>query len=282
MKPQKPKNNHDIWFCLFAALLSLCCACQSKQSTPCDGAVFQGQCVHKGDIVKFGNYPQAKSYLTFQKASIEWIVLDIEPTDGKLLLLSKYVLDGKPYHNKLEDITWEKCSLRTWLNNDFLNAAFNSSEQSSIAATHLQNPDNPYHSINGGNDTEDKVFLLTIADALSKTNDVEGSGKYFHSDEERVAKATSYAIVNGVYVRDDNDDDVDTCENVRCTADWWLRSPAPMGFKILPNGSMSIEPRSPVPTNVAARVYTRGRVGGKNKDLATSGTGVRPALWVKY
>ena len=73
-----------------------------------------------------------------------------------MLLLSKYVLDAKPYntYNYLINtsstnntssttITWEKCTLRTWLNGTFKTTAFSTSEQQQIALTHLDNPNTP-------------------------------------------------------------------------------------------------------------------------------------------
>lgn len=145
----------------------------------CSGILFNDQCVNKGDTVTFGKYPQATS----TAEDIEWIVLDVDSANSRMLLLSRYVLDAKSYHTENVFVTWEKCSLRTWLNNDFLNAAFGNSEQAKILLSHLNNPGNPYFYTTGGNATDDKVFLLTIADVISKTNE------YFSSDEARVAMA---------------------------------------------------------------------------------------------
>lgn len=57
---------------------------------------------------------------------IEWMVLAVEGDEA--LLLSKYALDTQPYHDVEVDITWEKCTLRTWLNETFLAAAFDAGE----------------------------------------------------------------------------------------------------------------------------------------------------------
>lgn len=35
------------------------------------------------------------------------------------MLISKDCLDCEPYHDTLEPINWEYCSLRRWLNEDF-------------------------------------------------------------------------------------------------------------------------------------------------------------------
>ena len=99
------------------------------------------------DIVKFGQY--------------NWQVLDIQ--DNKALLL----LDGllkKPrwYHNKQEPVTWETCKLREWLNHKWFNRKFTDKEKDCILKVVNANNDNACYGTKGGNDTKDKVFLLSI------------------------------------------------------------------------------------------------------------------------
>ena len=67
----------------------------------------------------------------------------------------------------------------------------------------IKNEDNSENGTSGGNDTEDKVFLLSEKEAET----------LFSNDEERIAKATEYAEKSGVYV------------NEKKAAWWWLRSP---------------------------------------------------------
>ena len=86
-----------------------------------------------GDIVTFGRYPQTAEGT--DQTPIEWIVLDYDEKENKALLLSKYGLDVKPYNTEWTGITWEKCTLRTWLNGEFLNKAFSAGEQSAILMT---------------------------------------------------------------------------------------------------------------------------------------------------
>ena len=56
----------------------------------------------------------------------------------------------------------------------------------------------------GGNNTQDKVFLLSYAEA----------GKYFVSNSARQCEATEYAKAQGAYVSSSNGNSW-----------WWLRSP---------------------------------------------------------
>ena len=67
----------------------------------------------------------------------------------------------------------------------------------------IKNEDNSEYGTNGGNDTEDKVFLLSEKEAET----------LFSNKEERIAKATEYAQKSGVYVNEEK------------AAWWWLRSP---------------------------------------------------------
>ena len=152
-----------------------------------------------GGVVTFGAYEQDNNTSNGREA-IEWIVLDKK--DGKALLISKYGLDCQPYNTSSTSVTWETCTLRSWLNTTFYTTAFNADQQSVIASTTLMNPDNPSYDTDGGNNTTDKVFLLSIDEAK----------KYFASNSARQCTATAYAKALGAY------------EDDGCSL-WWLRSP---------------------------------------------------------
>ena len=108
---------------------------------------------NKRDTVVLGHYGYKKYN--------EWIVLDKQ--GSKLFLISKLVIvEAKKYHNKDEAVTWEKCSLRAWLNGEYITNAFSSEEQAMIICTKNKNPNNPSYGTPGGKDTVDKVFLLSI------------------------------------------------------------------------------------------------------------------------
>ena len=151
-----------------------------------------------GKTIEFGNYPQDKDGT---EKPIEWIVMKKE--GNQVLLLSKYVLDAKPYNKEWEDVTWETSDIRQWLNNEFYTTAFNKAEKAKIQTSLIKNEDNSEYGTSGGNDTEDKVFLLSEKEAET----------LFSDEEERIAKATEYAEKSGVYV------------NKEKAAWWWLRSP---------------------------------------------------------
>ena len=114
--------------------------------------------VHVGDYVSFGSYDQDLNR-TNGKESIDWLVLDIK--DNKALLLSRYLFDSMQYWAASRGVTWETGKLRTWLNQSFLQDAFSASEQDKIITTLVTADKNPSYDTDPGNDTRDKVFLLS-------------------------------------------------------------------------------------------------------------------------
>ena len=152
-----------------------------------------------GNVVTYGRYEQDNNSAN-GKEPIRWRVLQRE--GDKALLIAEQNLDSQRYNTSFTSVTWETCSLRPWLNGTFLNAAFTVEEQKGILTSTLKNDDNPKYKTDGGNPTQDKVFLLSIAEAET----------LFRSDADRVAKNTAYAKAQGAY---------DSSGAVW----WWLRSP---------------------------------------------------------
>ncbi|MBQ4562759.1 MAG: TIR domain-containing protein [Clostridia bacterium] len=188
-----------------------------------------------GDYIKFGSYTQDNSD---HKRTIEWLVLDVK--GEKALVISKYALDCKPYNTEDTSVTWETCTLRKWLNNDFINSAFSADEKAMIPTVTVSAGKNPEYSTDPGNATQDQVFLLSITEA----------NKYFGSNSARQCEPTDYAVANGAYVNSDNGN---------CW--WWLRSP----------GSDQDD---------AAYVYGNGVVYELGDDVDNDYGAVRPALWI--
>lgn len=180
--------------------------------------------------MKFGNY----------HGTVEWIVL--AKKDDKALLISKYCLDAKEYdkNENNEFVTWETSTLRQWLNSCFINEAFTDEEKALICDTYLQNPDNPEYGTDGGNDTTDKVFLLSI----------DETSKYLSDKIVRKAEATDYAKDKGIFVSEENG-----------KSWWWMRSP----------GSDDL---------CASCMGNDGFVHGDGQMIEDRTCGVRPAMWV--
>ncbi len=153
--------------------------------------LFYALCKGK-EIMEFGTYPYEADGTS---RPVKWMVLKREKS--RTLLLSAYGIDIKPYNKKWEDVTWETCTLRKWLNEDFYNDAFTEEEKKRICLTKVENPDNPRYGTKGGNDTEDRVFLLSI-------NEAE---KYLTGKMQRRLIRTPFTEARYGY----------SC--------WWLRSP---------------------------------------------------------
>lgn len=100
------------------------------------------EAAENGDIVEFSGY--------------NWIVLN--KTEDTMLIIAEDVIEEKAYNEEYEAITWEECTLRTYLNGTFYNS-FSEEEQEMIVETKLTNSDNPEYDTDGGNDTTDKIFL---------------------------------------------------------------------------------------------------------------------------
>ena len=137
-----------------------------------------------------------KSYFKYEP--IKWRVIKCE--NGEALLLSDIVLDKQKYNKRLKKVTWEKSTLRKWLNKKFMNRAFSSSEQEAIRTTKVINEDHYYYKTDGGNDTLDKIYLLSLSE----------------TDEE---KEYGFTDSYGMTIKYSNYADLDDYQY------WWLRTP---------------------------------------------------------
>ena len=204
--------------------------------------------VHVGDYITFGHYSQTASGT--DNTPIEWLVLDVQ--GSKALLLSRYGLDAQPYNTEWIDITWEKCTLRAWLNSTFLNKAFTAEEQADIMLTIVNNSGKGFSNwyTKGGKYTQDKIFLLSYAEANKYLGLTWSDSRNMKS---RVS-STAYAIKQGA-----SELGFDRTADGAAAGDWWLRSP----------GSSQDD---------AAYVDSDGSLGSSivNWDYHV----VRPALWV--
>lgn len=170
------------------------------------------------DCVYFGNYYQDNNT---EKEPIKWRVLEVD--GDKALLLSDKLLDVMYYNNSLKPITWESSTLRSWLNgyaasrnndgisyrnDNFMDKAFDESEQSAINYTNVVAYD-------FGNDVNDKVFILSIEEI---TNIKYGfNSDISQMDPARVAKTTQYVsdggTIKSTYISTAGTDEY-----------WWLRT----------------------------------------------------------
>ena len=198
--------------------------------------------IDKGKSVFMGSYEQDNNTEN-GKEPIEWIVLDV--SDNQALLLSRYALDAQPYNTEFTEVTWEKSSLRNWLNTDFYESAFLKDEQEKIVTTGLTNAENPAYKTTGGNNTSDKLFLLSIPEVK----------QYFREGPQLECKPTDYTKARGI----ENDPSVK--ENDSAVWWWWLRTP----------GSQM---------DYGAAVNINGAIVNIGFHVDDSYVGVRPAFWM--
>ena len=207
-----------------------------------------------GNTVTFGRYEQDGNDENGPEP-IEWTVLEAE--DEKALLISKYALDSVPYHTEDTGITWENCSLRAWLNSDFIGTAFTPEEQNAILVTDVDNGLLQCFSgwpTSGGNNTRDRIFLLSCAEAFRYFNVRHTTKEGADQNVAARVSPTAYAVSKGAWFADYSK----TAEGGD-SGMWWLRSP----------GSFDRE---------AAIVYHDGSLSS----YYASGESfcVRPAFWI--
>lgn len=185
-----------------------------KDSTELANSIYEKYEVEKaaqakvGDYILFGAYEQDNDTSNGQE-KIEWKVL--EKGVDRILVISKYVLNNQNFasesdayitvYNKfsgkfeiyVKPFLWKFSSLRSWLNNNFLDYAFTDNEQSRILTT---------TSYFNSTTSSEKIFLLDYSEA----------SEYFDLDN-RSCSPTDYADAKGAGKAD----------NGNCS--WWLRSP---------------------------------------------------------
>lgn len=198
--------------------------------------------VRKGDRIKFGTYPQGSNG---ERKSIEWRVLTVQ--SDRALVVTEKLIDCIPVNETYSSVTWETCTLRTWLNGDFMDDAFSSSEKKVILTVTNANPKNPKYGTDSGDSTQDQIFILSYDEA----------NNYFSSDKDRMAAPTAYTRMKGAYTESDI-----TLSTGETTGIWWLRT----------SGSDDY---------CAMRVRISGFINQKGYHVHNYSTCVRPAFWLR-
>ena len=210
----------------------------------------EGKEIHVGDTIEFGCYPQEHKTATglFIPEPLRWRVLHVDREKGRALVITEKLIDRIKYHDVFEDITWEYCTLRKWMNTVFIREAFTTEELSQIAWVWNENEDNCRNgrSFEGGNATRDRVFALSIKEAQD----------YFKNSMDRRAAVTSYAEE-----RDSYKSDKYKTMGGSASGWWWLRSPG-------------------IDSSHAALVFNGGDIHEYGHYVVISAGPVRPALWL--
>lgn len=142
--------------------------------------------MHVGETFWFGSYEQDND-VSNGPEPIRWVIVDKEV--GSVLAVSEQALDSRRFHETAGNIGWKNASVRTWLNKNFYDAAFEKEEKDLIQTRKIE-----------AGAGMDKVFLLSREEAEA----------YFPTAEERQCSATAYAVSRNAYV------------NTQNGCSWWL------------------------------------------------------------
>ena len=160
------------------------------------------------------NGGECARYFAFEP--LLWRALEVR--DGTVFLVSNAAVECEPFQTDLQDVSWENCTLRSWLNGygaqsnasaidysgsgeSFLDMAFSDEEKEAILETAVRNEANYYFGMDSGEGTDDRVFLLAESEifiydsaqihGFSRRDDVADRAKQF--------QPTDYAIRKGIW-----------------------------------------------------------------------------------
>lgn len=216
---ESKKNQKSKWtFKVFVGLLMLClmtftnAGITKAAGTGLNNPVIDKSGVTTWDCIWFGNYYQSSKT---KKEPIKWRVLKVSGNEA--LLLADVNLDCLPYNDTYDYVTWEDCSLRAWLNKDFLNAAFSSQEKLAIKTVTNTTDISPHSNFTqayGGNDTKDQIFCLAWDDL---DNPAYGFPENEGKSKARAARNSEYTVSRGATVS--------VNDGAEGNSWWWLRTP---------------------------------------------------------
>ena len=117
------------------------------------------------------------------------------------MLLADRMPDTCPFNDTYNDTSWSDCSLRRWLNGEFMSRAFTETEIAAIEETDVKNVANYYFGTDCGPDTKDRVFVLSESETFSSPLAVEYgfSDKDSGNDPARRFRSTLYAKCRGAW-----------------------------------------------------------------------------------
>jgi hypothetical protein len=199
-----------------------------------------------GSTIEFGDY--------------KWKILDGK--ENEMLIISDQIIEQRDYHDKKEAVTWEKSEIRYYLNNIFVDK-FCASDKNRIIDTKNRNTDNPWYGSFGGNDTIDKIFLLSLDEVVRLyfgdssrllDNPKQNQRYWFDRKDENNEKRKALFMESGWW--------------------WWTRTPGKnnkVAVYVHGDGNIGIQGNGISKTSFnTLHYFTKSNEGG-----------VRPALWIK-
>lgn len=207
-----------------------------------EAPVFKYEDYNLGDMLYFGHYEQDNNTQNGEE-KLEWIVL--EKQYGRLLLISKYILDFVPYDtaHSVYDSRWGISTLRQWLNDDFYNSAFSKSEKEMICNSLIINE---YPTTEAdASVTYDNIYVL---------NQKEFDTLFYDIPDGKTSPVTPYAMMKSGLDPDDG----------YTETEWWAR-----GYLENYTDLLVDRPASAL------------RLADDANSPEDSSIGVRPVLWVQ-
>lgn len=207
---------------------------------------FNPQKSHNDFEQKINNYDELKlgQIIWMGIVPMPWVVLN--KNNGKALVISKYAFTCEPFNIIFNRVTWNTCSLRKWLNSDYLNSTFSQTEKNLIIPVYIGSDD--IISFDEKEDiTADRLFLLS-------STEVE---KYLKTPAERLARVTDYAKSKIMW------------QSFDPYAHWWLRTKSKDEIgatHVTYNGEIN---------------YCGGTIISNSYDRYFDHYGVRPAMYLK-
>jgi len=174
----------------------------------------------------------------------DWKVLEIY--QNRTLIISNDVIEKCAYHVGRQDVTWQTCSLRKYLNGEFYNR-FSNADKMRILETKVINDKNPWFGTDGGKNTDDNIFLLSIEEVVKFFGDsgqLRGknpNSKLFINDQYKAKRIAKFAGMGSW---------------------WWLRSP---GLR----------------SRIAANIFAGGAVHVSGHYVDNGFGGIRPVLYLR-
>ncbi|MCI8448018.1 MAG: hypothetical protein HFH30_06400 [Eubacterium sp.] len=155
-----------------------------------------------------GNFASG-GYRYFKWQRIRWRVLQSE--QDTLMLMADLCLDCKDYNTRRQIISWETSSIRKWLNDTFINSAFNGSEKNSIVEKTVENDKNSLYQTTAGQNTLDRIYLLSFKEAVNSEYGFYESVNA--GSKSRTLQVSDYAYRMGAQ------------QGSSERGGWWLRTP---------------------------------------------------------
>jgi hypothetical protein len=219
--------------CVVSALILL---------TACGGTRHEGDGSHEWQVF---TVPEIGT--TVGLGGVEWRVLDVR--GGEALLITDRIAGRRAFCDG--ETTWETSDIRKWLNGEWLKTLMSrmtDAQKDRIMDTEVRNDNNPWYGTDAGNDTVDKIFLLSFDEVIW----------YFGNTAMVASKEVSET---GIYQDRNNFSRMawDTDNAVT----WWLRTPGDSSRNFV-------------------RVYAGGSIHVRGGSVRYVRNAVRPAMWFDF